>query len=216
MKKKTYVKVLLILAAFVGLMFISEGIYVLRNNNEVKMRLYLNLSLLSARASKMKFALTFLEKAADIKRSQLDKDYPQIETNSKLIVTSFTENGELLESYQQAFKNLDTAKLTSSNDSWGKLFYNLGLLAYKYNEPQLVDSLWQSAVNIAPEWSYFHIELANFYLSTDQKLKATESLGYCLKFNFPKNHCQIYLEENFYSNSPEKVGFLEKLIKKKI
>lgn len=214
MKKKSTKQAVLIIFAFFGLILISEGIYVLKNNNEVKIHLYLNISRLASRTSMMKSSLVYLEKAAEIRRTQLQEEYPQIGVSSDTILSSLSENEQLFESYKQTLTSLDIENLIISNYSWGKLYYNLGLLAYKNDEQQLVAPLLQSAVNTSPEWSYFYIELANFYLQAELSEKAKETLNYCLTFQFPKDHCQEFIDENLEKSKYEEVGFLEQLIEK--
>ncbi len=92
--------------------------------------------------------------------------------------------------------------------------YTLGLLAYEHNQPDIVISLFRTAIYIDPELSHFHIELANFYFKEGDKEQAKKALAYCQKFTFPKMHCQQYVDNNLQYEVPEKVGFLEKAVER--
>jgi O-antigen ligase len=72
------------------------------------------------------------------------------------------------------------------------LFYNLGLDQLTTHPDQTL-IYWQLASFLAPYWSYFHIDLANFYFNQSHPELALEQLQYCQKFNTATAHCQNYL-----------------------
>jgi len=92
--------------------------------------------------------------------------------------------------------------------------YTLGLLAYKYNQPDIVIPLFRTAIYIDPELSHFHIELANFYFKKGDEEQAKKALDYCQEFTFPGPHCQQYIDNNLRYEVPEKVGFLEEAVER--
>ena len=210
----------IIFFAFIGffvLILFSESLYALRNNPEVKIRLYLNLARVSSKASRVQGALNFLGKVAEIRLEEIAKGYPEVNFKTTETVPPIPENPQLNKDYTLFLQGLDYKLLAQpAYTKWAKTFYTLGLLAYKNNETDLVIPFWQAAINIAPEWSYFHIELANFYSSTGDILNAKETLNYCLKFNYTKEHCQLFLNDNLESGSYEEIGFMEKDINEEI
>ena len=209
------VRTLLVILAFFALILTSETIYQLKNNSGLKITVFIAASRLLAKADLTEESLKYFEKAYDTRLEQFSYDsYQKPKEESKF--PKLPENRRLMDEYKSILRNLNGNELTNTYASWGKILYNLGLSAHKNGESDLVIPYWKSAVSIAPEWSYFHIELANFYLSTGDVLNAKETLHYCLQFNHPRKHCQMYLDDNFYSNNPREVGFLEEFIEKEI
>jgi len=92
--------------------------------------------------------------------------------------------------------------------------YTLGLLAYKYNQPEVVIPLFRTAIYIDPELSHFHVELANFYFKKGDEEQTKKALDYCQKFSFPRIHCQQYIDNNLRHKVPENVGFLEEAVER--
>lgn len=69
---------------------------------------------------------------------------------------------------------------------------------------------WLKARDSLPEWSYFHLEIASLYQQFGQKEKVEEILENCLKYYFPQEHCQQYLENNL--ENIEEPGFWQEKI----
>lgn len=77
-----------------------------------------------------------------------------------------------------------------------KLDYYIGLFYFNQNQPKEAEQLWQKLALDNPEWSFFHVELANLYWHSNQKQKAINRLeNTCLKYEFPRKYCLEYLEE---------------------
>ena len=86
-----------------------------------------------------------------------------------------------------------------------KIFYSQGLNQLAQGNKEEVISSWKKAVRAAPEWSYFHLELASLYFSLDQLGLAKEVLHDCVEFLHPRLHCQDYLwrlSEDFGFEAP--------------
>jgi hypothetical protein len=92
-------------------------------------------------------------------------------------------------------KNNETYPIDENSESfYTKLLYDLGLELY-IDSSNITKTLWEKAVQIKPEWSYFHIELANLYWHTGNNEKAIRQLSEnCQDFHYPKEHCLLYLE----------------------
>lgn len=103
-----------------------------------------------------------------------------------------------------------------SNNDLAKIFYRLGLIAYQNNQKDLVAPLWITMVNLAPEWSYFQLELANYYLSINDLKNAKISIDYCTQFEFPETACSSFLINEIQNNQPQPVGFMKDKIQTEI
>lgn len=131
----------------------------------------------------------------------------------------------IYDSLQKGSSNLEALKIFSelTHKYWNigdfdyrkklnlaKLLYLSGLEAYNNNELDLTISLWENASLLAPDWSYFHIELANLYLTYEEKNEAMEQIETCLKFRSAKEHC------NQFSKTMEEqkldIGVFKKII----
>jgi len=208
---KDGIKMFFAILGLVVLILASEAIYQFRNNKDFQVRLYLSLARFLAQKSYVKPAVFFLERAAEIRLSRVGENYTQIYSSPPPLKISLSNNKLLLEDYRRLIKDQDVEGLMHQFPpvKWGKLFYLLGLSAYKNKEFELVIPFWQAAVYLAPEWSHFHIELANYYLSQEKTDSAREQIEFCLKFYFPQKHCSDFLKENVEKNSYLPIGFLE-------
>ena len=93
-----------------------------------------------------------------------------------------------------------------------KTFYNLGLIAYRKGESAAVVPFFETARNLEPNLSHYHLELANLYLKSGDKSLAQTELDLCFKFQNPQTHCQQYVDNNLAQNRPAEVGFLQKTV----
>ncbi|MFV1917598.1 MAG: hypothetical protein ACC618_03930, partial [Patescibacteria group bacterium] len=158
-----------------------------------------------------------LRNNAAIRINEIDQRYPDISFKTVTSTQPLPQNPQLIKDYRQYLKTLNLDSLEQSfTYQWAKPFYTLGLLAYRNEELDLVAPFWQTASNLAPEWSYFHMELANFYLSQGEASKAQSQIDFCLQFQNPQEHCTQYLEENLQQGKTESVGFLASDVEKDI
>ena len=208
------IKIFLVFLAFLILIFLSETIYTLNNNSPLLTSYYINKAQVSARNSDVDRALSYLTKAAKFNIRYQARQYPNLVPSIYNLNFSLPKtNPPLNQAYFDYIQNLDAESLSySDGEGPGKIFYSLGLLAYKNNQPDLVVPLFQTAIYIDPQLSHYHIELANFYLMQGDDFRTRRELSYCLKFKNAKNHCQQYIDNNLYWNVPEEIGFLEKAV----
>lgn len=82
-----------------------------------------------------------------------------------------------------------------SNPLFAKLTYSIGGEYYKEKRAEEAVVWWKKAVEFAPEWSYFHNELASLQDSLGKADEAKATLTDCLRFKHPKVDCQIQLEK---------------------
>lgn len=205
------VRLIFFLLGFIALVFLSELIYSFTNKSQLGVHAYLKMAQVSAQKADLKKTLRNLAKAAEIRlENQVAQKYPDIEIETQVAIPTIPNNESLNNAFLNFLKSIDYETLKDSYASkWAKPFYKLGLLAYVQKEPELVVPFWEIGVNLAPEWSYLHVELANFYLTQGNSSKATSTIDYCLTFQHPKDHCQEYLEKNIKYSSPVPVGSWE-------
>lgn len=202
-------KILLLLAGVTILILLSEGLYILKNGSPAITRYFIEKAQTSARQSNIQASLNNLQIAARINIYYQAKLYPKLIPNRySLKINVPEENPGLIQSWGKYLQNL--IPNSQSNPPLAKIFYTLGLLAYRNNQSDLVIPFWQTAVYLEPELSHYHVELANFWLVSGDQKKAKNGLDFCLKFKYPVKHCQEYVDSNLSKNSPEEVGFLEK------
>lgn len=213
MSKFSLAKTFLVFLAFIALLLLSELAFVFRNKSHYLTRFYLMRALSFAQKLDIEKSLDYIEKAGRIKFEAQTKQYPDlIPLDFAQQIDLSTKKPQLSQAWLAYIQNLDSQTL--SQNSIARVFYTLGLLAYKNGEADMVIPLWQTAVYLEPELSHYHVELANFYLNLGEKEKTKSSLEYCLKFKNPIQHCQDYTDNNFSKNMSEEAGFLEKELEK--
>lgn len=187
---------------------VSEAIFQLNNNPSIQYLFQPYFARFFIKSTLPELAFKQIGKVADYKLQNAN-----LKVSESLNIPNLSKNRELKKGYV-VFLNENKNDLLNSTDYnfWSKSFYKLGLIAHQNNEPDLVTSFWQSAINFSPQWSYYHIELANYFLFKGLTNDSAETLTFCLKFEYPRQHCQEFIKNNLERNTHEKVGFLEKTI----
>lgn len=111
------------------------------------------------------------------------------------------------ELYQFFSQNLDKVKVEKEDKSLAKTLYQIGQDYLKEGKKEETLFWWQKASAWAPWWSYFYIEVANLYIELGDLHKTEEVLNNCLNFDYPKEHCQEYLDRLSKGESFEPPGF---------
>ncbi len=88
-----------------------------------------------------------------------------------------------------------------------KAFYLIREDYLQRNKKEETIGWWKKAAETAPEWSYFHIELASLYLELGEKEKVESTLNNCMKSQYPKEHCQEYLNRLSHGKDFELPGY---------
>jgi hypothetical protein len=199
-------------------MFLSEFIFIIRQNSSISLKYYLLKSQVYANKGQLGKSLTYLQKAVEYKIKIQKQQYPDlIPANFEVNVNILPENTELRETYLKQLQEISPKEFIEENPpELSRLTYLLGLQAYLLDEVELIPSLWQASIYMAPQWSYFHVELANYYLSENEPSQAQEAIRICRNFEFSKDHCHEYMINNLQINKPLKVGFWKDLIFEKI
>jgi O-antigen ligase len=91
---------------------------------------------------------------------------------------------------------LNAAALLTSDDGLPKFLYRMGLdLVFVPNELPTSIILWARARDLAPNWGYYHVELATLIaMYNHTKYAATPTLLHCLTNPYSKALCQYTLE----------------------
>ena len=77
---------------------------------------------------------------------------------------------------------------------FGKTAYWMGFERYKEEDKNGAVFWWDKSIQVLPQWSYYHLELASLYQSMGQTAEAGKVLENCLRFEFPREHCLNYIE----------------------
>lgn len=209
MIKVTTIRVLVILSIIL-LLAASELIFQINNNPGVRYRYNFFLAKIFIKSSQPGHALKYVGKIVD---AQINGELMSVE--EVLQKPNISLNSSLKKDYSRYLKSVyDEILFEKDPNKWGKIFYTLGLLAYENDQPEIFESYLLSAIKFAPEWSYFHIELANYYLTKSNYSEAENLLQECISLESPKIHCQQFITENFDQNLAEEVGFLESKVVK--
>lgn len=82
------------------------------------------------------------------------------------------------------------------NDGKAKFFYKLGLDFLGIGDEQSAIILWAKARDIAPNWGYYHVELASLIAQHNQTANAAvPTLLSCLANGYARTQCEGYLHD---------------------
>jgi len=114
------------------------------------------------------------------------------------------------------YKVLVSSYLKESSQKYDlpRIYYDLALASYTNNEKSLTPELLGLSIDIDPDFSFWRVELANYYLSIGQPKVGRKVLDDCMTKEYPKKHCEDYLNNSFNNNQINNVGFLEDSVKK--
>jgi O-antigen ligase len=78
---------------------------------------------------------------------------------------------------------------------YAKLYYFIGLAYYNRGNYETSLKFWWIASQLVPEWSLYHLELANLYHLLGDNQKALDVLDTCISRKWPKRHCVDYARQ---------------------
>ena len=140
------------------------------------------------------------------KSGLIPKDY-SFNIDTALVSTNF------IEEYRNILQNIDISTITNSPDNRiSEIFYELGLAGYSSGLSEVALRLLQTSIFIEPELSFYHVELANYYLTQGDKTQAEKTINYCLLYKDPYNHCKDYLENSLLKGATDRVGFMREAV----
>jgi|GEM_PF-4562847 hypothetical protein len=194
-----------------GLILVVEGIYILRNRPDlilmgmVKLQKYQVIPLVELGSTEIK--LRSLVNLAELRSEQMGDVYELVKSRSKVDIPSVSGNNKVELVFDEMLSKVDYISLFEPNSKeLVKLFYLLGLKANEIGENQMVIPLWEMTLRLAPYWSYFYMELANYYLDKGQREESLEVIDYCLLFEYAKKGCLYYYDNQIVPNRPLEVG----------
>lgn len=181
------------------LFVISEFAYILRNNTPQVSSRYLALSKYCHEHKYYSCEGFFLKNASEVEFKYFKHIYPDKMKED----TNFSFSPSILEKFSP-----DSSYFTEPKFAY--LYYQLGINAYNGGDLMAAVSFWEHATYLSPELSYAYAESANLYQVLGDNQSAVKVLNRCLKFNYPKKHCQDFLDTNIKNNITTQPGFLNK------
>lgn len=94
------------------------------------------------------------------------------------------------------------------NYNLSRVDYDLAIIASKSNYSDMVPVLLKTSIKQDPDFSFWRVELANYYLSVGQKTDAEKTLEDCIVLSAPRKHCLNYQTTDFNNNHIYPLGFL--------
>lgn len=88
------------------------------------------------------------------------------------------------------------------------VLYKLALISLETKSEHIFPELLEYSISRDPDFSFWRIELANYYLSKGNFDLSEKTLDDCLHLSAPREHCLYYKESIFDSKVPEPAGFL--------
>lgn len=208
----------LIFTAVITVFLLSELLYMIRNNSPQLNYLLLNRARYYAEISDSKKSFKYLDLIVRLNSSHNSSIYKknQIALNYKLDLNSLLNtNSQFLEKYRIFLIDQKSNDIPGNKDmKISKIFYETGLFAYSNGQQNLTPVFFRAAISIEPELSFYHVELANYFLLQNDIQSAKEAINFCLRFKYPQRHCQDYLNSSLRNETLEDVGFLREALGK--
>jgi len=215
MKLSLLSKKIFIITGFIILLAISEFNY-LSNHPYRQLTRYLRFAHQTAKLKNNYLTFYFLNTATHLRLNELKSQYPDLVFQPPSVNPFANSTKQQKNNYTNILSSLDISLyIDKYYSSLSKSFYQFGLLNIGSDE-QSLEQFWKLSILLSPEWSYPHVELANYYLSNHQIELAKQTIDFCNKFFSPKKHCQEFLTTNISQNQPETIGFLETVINSKM
>ena len=170
------------------------------------------LFLLSVEQNDFQSAVGYLDQAAEVSFVHLASAYPGLIPSLSPSVDLPRDNPQLNQDYADYLKTVRFGfSVGPFSPELSVVFYNLGLISFRHSETRLAEELWRISVPLAPEWSYFHVELINFYLRSERDAEAQAADNFCSRFTYPESHCREFYADS-RKNGSQEIGFLKATI----
>lgn len=202
-------KIILILVIFVLLSVISEVLF-LYNNPTYLDSFFFKQSQNYAKKNDAQKAINYLSIVSNLTINQSRRNYPKVvPKNFEASIKLPGNNQDLNKDISKYLMTIDFSTLEKDRKyTMSRMFYDMGNIAYKDNEPKLFESFLQVSYYEDPNTSFWPVELANYYYLSGNKETAENTLKKCMELTDPRKHCQDYLDY-INSNKPvNKPGFL--------
>lgn len=180
---KNIIKFVLVAFALFVLIFAAEAVYVLNHRDVLSSYLLRTAQFISSKGN-TRLALFILTEG----RVKIQND-DNLETQINNYLSSFPNNYDL-----------------------ARVDYELAILASKSNSSDLIPRLLEVSIERDPDFSFWYVELANFYLSINKTSDADKVLDECMALPAPRQHCTDYKNSDFKTNIIHPLGFLSESI----
>jgi hypothetical protein len=90
-----------------------------------------------------------------------------------------------------------------------KAAYDLALISYQEKNTELTPKFFKLASKWDPDFSFWRVELANYYLLDGAKNMASQVLEDCIALPAPSAHCNDYKNLQLNTNKIQNPGFLK-------
>ena len=173
------IKIILIFLGVFAIFLISEGVYIFSHRDVLSSYILKSSELISEKG------------------------------NIGLAFFVLTEGGAKLPD-DSNFKNKVGNYLASvpHNYNLPRVMYDLTIVASKDGLSNLVPILLGISIERDPDFSFWRVELANYYLSLGKTQIAEKVLDDCMVLPAPRQYCSNYKNGDFVNNIVHPVGFL--------
>lgn len=197
--------------ALVFVLILSEAVYAYYHTDPLSLYSF-KISKLLAQNGNPELSFYVLTKSAGIIADRNYEIYPKV-VNKEASRVILPPDNLFKQKIAMYIANLqDNSFDPKSNYDLGRLFYDLGVLAYNNGHSDLTPQFFEISVGFNPNLSYWQVELANYYLSEKQNDAAKAVLDKCMGLVAPTPHCEDYLNNNFVPVNPLKIGFLADIV----
>ncbi|MFC1654139.1 tetratricopeptide repeat protein [Patescibacteria group bacterium] len=147
-------------------------------------------------------AFMVLDEAANSRHLEVKNEFGGIYYDKVIYPTKYDEQPEeLKEKLAEYLDSRDFNLLQKTyGASIGKIYYNFGIIFHEFGDINKSEEMFKNARILAPDWSHFHLVLANFYFNSGDVDGMEESLELCKKISSAKNSCEEFSPNNGKEN----------------
>jgi len=203
---------IVVASLIIGTFVISELVYIYNKKPQLFSLIYLwrSQKTISNDFSK---GVKYLEKAAAINIYFQNQKYPTLIPKNYKPDLNIENDSNLKTKIQSYATGLDITNIASSLQiELSQIFYEIGIISYSTGSTDSLETLLKTARYLSPEFSHYHVELANLYLYSGDVQKAMEAIDFCLNFKSPKKHCEDFNKNNLNTGTFQEPGFLKDVV----
>lgn len=213
--KKLALFICVIIFLFVGSEFVNYLSDPASSSSALLNRYYINQSISKAKETNFESSFNFLSIASNINIFGEYGRYHNLLPDDYKETTDLNTDEKLASLVLDHISNLKESDYIKPEDQGlGKIYYDLGLIAYKSNRSDLTPYFFKMAMYNNPEFASFHVELINYYLVNNLKSEVKNQLDYCFKFKNSQAMCNDYKKASIDTGVSREIGFLSDEIKK--
>jgi hypothetical protein len=99
--------------------------------------------------------------------------------------------------------------LEATREVWAKYFYSIGIYLYEQEHTSEAEFFLASSAKISPYWSWFWVELGNYYALMGEVQTSKEVGQMCMGMPAMRDHCGRYFDDQGNVQLKNAVGFLK-------